>query len=869
MAIYKSDIVDIELEKGNISRNFLAHSIGMTDSSADRFGVRVFRNGTPVDLTGCSCQGFFRNADGTNIALTSYGTVDGNTAYVTLPQACYNVDGPFCLAIKLVGGGVTGTMRIVDGVVDNTNTSGAVAPTSSVPTYQEIIAQYDAMVAATAAAEAAANNGMIADAFDVATAYTAGKYVTNNGHLYRLTADHAANVSWSNTQKTQVDLGDEVTALNTGTVKNPAMAAVFDETVAYEAGQYVLYNSNLYMFPDGHEANTTWANSMKYQVTMTGEFVVEKKRTEPSLEMLVRKYGAPDGATIQLVGTQVPYRYVEGTRVNTHTSMRYTLPDNIKTVDISMYALANMNSFTFLDANDNVLYYRCETQDGQVNITGLNAWEAKYLVCSNNNNYINTIFVTATIGGVGQYIDEAKKANGEQWTLLHGVPQPYYYSDTTQGEANYSAEFTVAGYDYIEVTSFNISSVNKVTFLDSNGNVLGYFRTADQSEIGTTTTVKMAVPANAAKVWVGTYRVQRPNVIVYGIMMPEDFGWENCSGTFVDYLYTGPNYNERVNGSKEYAASQYDIFKIVNGRVANNNNAFTAFDSNNNIIGYVSLRAEEVTDETYYICPTGTAKIAIASGRAGAGWSTSASIQVMKRKTTKLMSVLGDSITTFENFVPSADYNPFYMVGNHDVSSAAETWWGRILIEKGWKLSTDNAWGGSQVAATGGDYTTSAMCNTRCQDLARGGTPDIIIILGGTNDFGHGVPIGTWAGDADLPEVETDFRAAYARMLMKIHASYPLAKVYCCSLINRETDLVPGSMEKKYGQYLTQFNTAIRQIAPMLNCTLIDLESCGLNQYNMEEYMADYHPDTGKAVHPNRDGMALMASRILEHLTRQ
>ena len=806
MAIYKSDIVDVELENGNISRNFLKHSIGSGDADANRFGVRTFRNGIPEDLTGASIQGIFMNAAGSNIALTSYGTVSGNEAYITLPQACYNVEGQFTLALKLVKSGVTVTTRIVDGVVDNTGTTGTVAPTSSVPTYQEIIAQYDAMVAATAAAQAAANN--------------------------------------------------------------PAIAVEFDVTKDYPAGQYVLYNAKIYMMPAGHTANTSWSNTNKYEVTMANELTVTKERLAPTVDMLARKYGATDEATIQLVGEQVPYRYREGTRVNTHSSMRYTLPDNVRTVDISMYALQNMNSYTFLDENDNVLYYRYEAQNAQVEITGLNAWEAKYLICSNNNSYINTIFVTATIGGVGQYIDEAKKANGEQWTLLHGVPQPYYYSDTTQGEANYTAEFTVTGYDYIEVTSYNISGVNKVTFLDSNSAVIGYFRTADQSEIGTTTTVKMAVPANAVKVWIGTYRVQRPNVLVYGIMMPDDFGWENCSGSFVDYLYTGPNYNVRTNGSKEFTAAQYDIFKIVNGRATNNNNAFTAFDSNGNIIGYVSMTAAEVTDETYYICPTGTAKIAIASGRAGAGWSTSASIHVMKRKTTKLMSVLGDSITTFENFVPTSDYNPFYLIGNHDVASAAETWWGRILIEKGWKLSTDNAWGGSQVAATGGDYTTSAMCNTRCQDLARGGTPDVIIILGGTNDFGHGVPIGTWAGDADLPEVETDFRAAYARMLMKIHSSYPLAKVYCCSLINRETDLVPGSMEKKYGQYLTQFNTAIRQIAPMLNCTLIDMESCGLNQYNMETYMADYHPDTGKAVHPNRAGMALMASRILEHLTR-
>lgn len=145
MAIYRQDLVDVELTSGSINRSFLIHSIGSADAAANRFGVKVFRNGEPVDLTGVSCLGFFRDARGNNIALSGYGQIMGNIAFVTLPQACYNYPGKFTLSIKLVGGGVTGTMRIVDGVVDNTNTGSAVAPTGSVPTYQEILAAYDEM----------------------------------------------------------------------------------------------------------------------------------------------------------------------------------------------------------------------------------------------------------------------------------------------------------------------------------------------------------------------------------------------------------------------------------------------------------------------------------------------------------------------------------------------------------------------------------------------------------------------------------------------------------------------------------------------------------------------------------------------------
>ena len=227
MAIYKEDIVSIELENGVIHRSFLNHSIGSGDAAANRFGIRVFRNGSEVDLSGVSCQAYFQNAEGTNIALTSYGTVSGNVAYVTLPQACYNVEGQFCLAIKLIGGGVTGTMRIIDGMVCNTGTTGAVAPTSSVPTYQEILSTYAAMVSATSAANLA-----IAEEFDASENYPAGKNVINDGALYVLPNGHTAGTTWANTTKVASNLGDQVTDLK----------SAFDNCVLDRYGKYVSKN---------------------------------------------------------------------------------------------------------------------------------------------------------------------------------------------------------------------------------------------------------------------------------------------------------------------------------------------------------------------------------------------------------------------------------------------------------------------------------------------------------------------------------------------------------------------------------------------------------------------------------------------------
>ena len=212
-SITRMDIVDIELNSGNVHRSWLNHSIGSGDNNANAFGVRLFRNSEPVDIGSGWVQGFFRNSQGQNIALTENGVIDGNMTYVTLPQACYNYEGQFTLAIKLVSPGFTSTvtMRIVDGIVDNTNTGGAVAPTGTVPTYQEILAVYDDLVASLEEVEDYADN--FAPEFAAGTANAAGSYVMYEGDMYLLPNGHTANTTWANTTKTQVNVGGQLTDL--------------------------------------------------------------------------------------------------------------------------------------------------------------------------------------------------------------------------------------------------------------------------------------------------------------------------------------------------------------------------------------------------------------------------------------------------------------------------------------------------------------------------------------------------------------------------------------------------------------------------------------------------------------------------------
>lgn len=117
MAIYHEDILDIDLDRNGTNRTRLNMTLGRSDVIANRFGVRVYRRGEAETLTSITCKGYFTDSQGNRTTLT--GAVSGNEAYVTLTDACYTYAGPFRLAVKLEGGGVKSTVRIVDGMIEN------------------------------------------------------------------------------------------------------------------------------------------------------------------------------------------------------------------------------------------------------------------------------------------------------------------------------------------------------------------------------------------------------------------------------------------------------------------------------------------------------------------------------------------------------------------------------------------------------------------------------------------------------------------------------------------------------------------------------------------------------------------------------
>ena len=148
---------------------------------------------------------------------------------------------------------------------------------------------------------------------------------------------------------------------------------------------------------------------------------------------------------------------------------------------------------------------------------------------------------------------------------------------------------------------------------------------------------------------------------------------------------------------------------------------------------------------------------------------------------TKAVSILGDSYSTYEDFVTPATNELWYYAKNSDqktdVKDVRPTWWHQLIKENGWRLAVNNSYSGATISYTGydgNDYSPRSF-NTRMDNL---GQPDIIFIFGATNDSWAGSPIGDFKYEdinkADLYE----FRPALAHMLRWMTDRYVNTEIY-------------------------------------------------------------------------------------------
>lgn len=141
----------------------------------------------------------------------------------------------------------------------------------------------------------------------------------------------------------------------------------------------------------------------------------------------------------------------------------------------------------------------------------------------------------------------------------------------------------------------------------------------------------------------------------------------------------------------------------------------------------------------------------------------------------KMVSILGDSISTFEGFNPKG-YCVYYdkvMQSTNGLNSVYDIWWAQVIRELDAYLCVNNSYSGSKV--TGKEFP-AASCDERIRFLhTEKYMPDIILIYLGFNDFGNGVR--TKGIDS------MSFEYSYDTMLSKIKILYSDSKIICGTLM--------------------------------------------------------------------------------------
>ena len=110
--LFRADIAKIDLGKP-VMHSQVGEVLVTGDSNANRYGAIVSHGSEEIDLSGCTCEGWFIAPSGETIIIP--GAVRGNMAYVDLNAECYQSEGAFTLALKIKQDESIITLRMMDG----------------------------------------------------------------------------------------------------------------------------------------------------------------------------------------------------------------------------------------------------------------------------------------------------------------------------------------------------------------------------------------------------------------------------------------------------------------------------------------------------------------------------------------------------------------------------------------------------------------------------------------------------------------------------------------------------------------------------------------------------------------------------------
>ncbi len=136
---------------------------------------------------------------------------------------------------------------------------------------------------------------------------------------------------------------------------------------------------------------------------------------------------------------------------------------------------------------------------------------------------------------------------------------------------------------------------------------------------------------------------------------------------------------------------------------------------------------------------------------------------------------------------------------------------------------------------------------------------DLVVIFAGTNDFGHGAPLGTITDNTDV-----SFYGAMIKTITDIITAMPSVRLVLMTPLHRTgTTYMSEDDTNSQGLVLADYVEAEKKVAELYSIPVIDLWSISGLAPRIPIIKSTYMSD---GLHPDTEGHILLADRILPHL---
>ena len=236
----------------------------------------------------------------------------------------------------------------------------------------------------------------------------------------------------------------------------------------------------------------------------------------------------------------------------------------------------------------------------------------------------------------------------------------------------------------------------------------------------------------------------------------------------------------------------------------------------------------------------------------------------------KKLAIIGDSYSTYEGHVPEGYFCWYMNSGNeceNDMPCAEKTWWYQLSKENDLEIVMNCSFSGSAVCYSGypdmPDRIGSAFISRMKVDLGERRTtpePDILLIFGGTNDFGHGDAVFGTTDD----RTEDSFCGAVRCLCEYLLEKYPAAKLVFITPLHRWNEADPcGDKKPQPVGTLKEYVQALRAILEEYSIPVLDLYATSGIQPSISAIKARYMPD---GLHPSDLGNELICDRLIHFM---